>query len=104
MTSSMTNTSNGEGSQHQTKRHIERDSLFVQRMPEPQFYPFSTTSRKVALSVSSAQPRAHGRPRYLKSRFMGARWRAPLLRTAHGGRSTPLDLTKPTHPQRIQNE
>jgi hypothetical protein len=47
MTSGMTNTSKGEGSQHQTKRHIKRDSLLVQRMPEPKFYPFSTTSREV---------------------------------------------------------
>jgi hypothetical protein len=29
MTSSMTNTSKGEGSQYQTKKHIERDSLLV---------------------------------------------------------------------------
>jgi hypothetical protein len=49
----MTNTSKGEGSQHQTKRHIEKDSLLVQRMPELKFYPFSTTSREVVrFSVS----------------------------------------------------
>jgi hypothetical protein len=49
----MTNTSKGEGSQHQTKRHIERDSLLVQRMTEPKFYPFSTASSEVSFSLNS---------------------------------------------------
>ena len=45
-----------------------------------------------------------GRTSYRKPVFMGTRWRAPLLRTAHGGRSNPLDLTKPPHPQLMEDE